>query len=242
MSVSKKIREAISSGSRTRKEICTSIGIEMDGNKFRGYMKAMLKSGIVKKDGPGESATYSIEREAANTGGPRMHAIKDESGIGYTLDDVMKVKDQLDFNVRQRSQLIRQAIKLLPMRPIHISVATGLGRRHVSGTISDMLIRGYVERHDNGCYAYVKSPKNEALDKTRNLSIGSKSRLMHDPKPNYHGEGETVEDFLARGGKIDYSDTVAKFEKLKHEEIISKTGVVSIGYQSPMQRAFTQGY
>lgn len=242
MSVSKKIREAISSGSRTKQEICSYIRMEMDGEKFRGYVKAMIKSGIVKKVGIGEAAEYSIEREVANTGGPRMHAIKDESGIGYTLDDVMKVKEQLDFNVRQRSQLIRQAIKLLPMRPIHISVATGLGRRHVSGTISDMLIRGYVERHENGCYAYVKSPKNEALDRTRNLSIGGKSRLMHDPKPAYHGEGETVEAFLARGGKIDYSDTVAKFDRLTHEEIISKVGLVSIGHQSPMQRAFTQGY
>jgi hypothetical protein len=242
VSVSKKIREAISSGNRTKQEICSYIRMEMDGEKFRGYVKAMIKSGIVKKVGIGEAAEYSIEREVANTGGPRMHAIKDESGIGYTLDDVMKVKEQLDFNVRQRSQLIRQAIKLLPMRPIHISVATGLNRRHVSGTVSDMLIRGYVRRLDNGCYEYVKSPKNEALDRTRDLSIGRKSKMQHDPKVHYAGEAETVEQFLTRGGKIDYSDTVAKFEKLTHEEIISKVAVVSIGYQSPMQRAFTYGY
>lgn len=234
MSVSKNIREAISSGSRTKQEICSYIRMEMDGEKFRGYVKAMIKSGIVKKVGIGEAAEYSIEREVANTGGPRMHAIKDESGICYTLDDVMKVKEQLDFNVRQRSQLIRQAIKLLPMRPIHISVATGLGRRHVSGTISDMLIRGYVERHENGCYAYVKSPKNEALDKTRNLSIGRKSKMQHDPKVHYVGEAETVEQFLARGGKIDYSETANKFEHLTHEEIVSRGPVIGMGHQSPV--------
>ena len=206
----------------------------MDGNKFRGYVKSMVSKGMVKKVGIGDAAEYTMAREVANTGGPRMHAIKDSSGIGYTIEDVMKVKEQLDFNVRQRSQLIRQAIKLLPMRPIHISVATGLNRRHVSGTVSDMLIRGYVRRLDNGCYEYVKSPKNEALDKTRDLSIGRKSKMQHDPKVHYVGEAETVEQFLARGGKIDYSDTPGKFENLTHEEIVSRGPVIGMGYQSPI--------
>ena len=242
MSISKQIRDAIQAGHKTKPEITKAIGIEMTGEKFRGYVKSMVSKGMVKKVGVGDSAEYTMARAVANTGGPRMHEIKDSSGIGYTIEDVMKVKGQLDFNVRQRSQLIRQAIKLLPMRPIHISMATGLERRHVSGTVSDMLIRGYVSRLDNGCYEYVKSPKNEALDKTRNLSIGSKSKMQHDPKVNYSGPAQTVEDFLANGGKIDYSETANKFEHLTHEEIIVKVGIVSIGYQSPMQRAFTQGY
>lgn len=234
MSISKQIRDAIQAGHKTKPEITKAIGIEMTGEKFRGYVKSMVSKGMVKKVGVGDSAEYTMAREVANTGGPRMHEIKDSSGIGYTLDDVMKVKEQLDFNVRQRSQLIRQAIKLLPMRPIHISVATGINRRHVSGTVSDMLIRGYVRRLDNGCYEYVKSPKNEALDKTRNLSIGSKSKIQHDPKVYYLGETETVEKFLARGGKIDYSGTANKFERLTHEEIVSRGPVIGMGYQSPV--------
>ena len=142
MSISKQIRDAIQAGHKTKPEITNAIGIEMTGEKFRGYVKSMVSNGMVKKVGAGDSAEYTMAREVANTGGPRMQAIKDSSGIGYTIDDVMKVKEQLDFGVRQRSQLIRQAIKLLPMRPIHIAVATGLNRRHVSGTVSDMLIRG----------------------------------------------------------------------------------------------------
>ena len=243
MSISKQIRDAIQTGHKTKPEITKAIGIEMTGEKFRGYVKSMVGKGMVKKVGVGDSAEYTMAREVANTGGPRMHAIKDSSGIGYTIDDVMKVKEKLDFNVRQRSQLIRQAIKLMPMRPIHISVATGLNRRHVSGTVSDMLIRGYVRRLDNGCYEYVNSPKNEALDRTRNLSIGKGSKLQHDPKPSYSGPAQTVEDFLAKGGKIDYRDTANKFEHLTHEEIVSRGPVIGMGHQSPVSpRISSAGY
>lgn len=234
MSISKQIRDAIQAGHKTKPEITKAIGIEMTGEKFRGYVKSMISSGMVKKVGIGEATEYTMMRKVANTGGPRMHAIKDSSGIGYTIDDVMKVKEKLDFSVRQRSQLIRQALKLLPMRPVHVVLATGLERRHVSATMSDLTKNEYLKRLQNGCYEYIRSPRNEALDRVRNISIGKGSSPRSEPKIAFAGEAETVEQFLARGGKIDYSDTANKFERLTHEEIVSRGPVIGMGHQSPV--------
>lgn len=240
--VSELIREFLSESPVSSLEILEGIGNVTTIKRLRGILGGMQRLGMINKLGEEAPYVYTIARKTVKK--YDKNAYKKDIGkrdeLPYTIDDVEALKDKLDFNARQRSQLIRQAIKLLPMRPMHIAIATGLHRKHVSGTISDMLQRGYVKKREDGCYEFVKSPKNEALAKMRQVNAASIPVKPTDAWASK--QGETVEEFLANGGKIDYSDTVAKFERLTHEEIISKVGIVSIGYQSPMHRAFTQGY
>lgn len=239
LNISKKIRELIESGINTRPEIIKHLGGEMTKAKFHGHMKHMIGREIISRSGEGDAATYSVLRTVAKTGVARTTELQ-LGPLPYTIDEVDALKEKLDYSVRQRSQLIRQAIKLLPMRPAHVSRATGISRRHVTGTLSDMASRGYVKRLGDGRYEFVKNPRNEALAKIRQLNAASVPTKQADTWASQ--PGETVEEFLARGGQIDYSATVVKFENLTHEEIIGKSGVVPMGYQSPMQRSFTQGY
>ena len=152
----------------------------MTNSKFKGYMKPMIDREIISRSGEGDTATYAVLRTVAKTGVARTAELQ-LGPLPYTIEEVNALKEKLDYSVRQRSQLIRQAIQLLPMRPAHVSRATGISRRHVTGTLSDMASRGYVKRLDDGRYEFVKNPRNEALAKFASSipHLYRRSKLMH---------------------------------------------------------------
>lgn len=197
--------------------------MDIDAKRFHGFVSPMVINGIIGREGYGDSAEYWLIRKAADRKMAVRDSSKEDDKAPYTLADVEEVKAKLDFSAKQRSQLIRQAVKLLPMRPVHISIATGIERRHVSGTLSDMRMRGYVRRLDDGRYEFVSDPKNQAVREVRKASISStvalKSARVEKVDPWKAMQGETVEEFLARGGNIDYSGTAHKFERLTDKDI-----------------------
>lgn len=234
--VSELVREFLSDSPVSSLEILEGIGNVTTIKRLRGILGGMQRLGMINKLGEEAPYVYTIARKTVkkydNNAYNKEISKRDE--LPYTIEDVESLRDKLDFNARQRSQLIRQAIKLLPMRPMHIAMATGLHRKHVSGTISDMLQRGYVKKREDGCYEFVKSPKNEAIDTMRNMSIGSQKAAKVDAWKDV--EAETVEEFMARGGVIDRTPYRANFENLKHEDIEGKTGCVPMGYLSPIRQ------
>lgn len=239
VNVSEMIRSVMMGEPMTATQLLEKIGNKTTIRRIRGILVKMVETGHLNKHGTCSPYSYTLTDKVVRkydlaTREPPTKMDK----LPYTLDDVLALKDSLDFSARQRSQLIRQAVKLLPMRPVHISIATGIERRHVSGTLSDMRMRGYVRRLDDGRYEFVSDPKNQAVREVRKASISQafsgKTVRAEKVDPWKAMQGESVESFLANGGKIDYSETPIKFERLTHEEIVSKVGVVSIGYQSPI--------
>lgn len=226
--VSEMIREFLSESPVSSLDILEGIGNVTTIKRLRGILGGMHRLGMINKLGEEAPYVYTIARKTVKKYDKNAYKkeISKRDELPYTIEDVDALKDKLDFNARQRSQLIRQAIKLLPMRPMHIAMATGLHRKHVSGTISDMLQRGYVKKREDGCYEFVKSPKNEAIDTMRNMSIGSQKPAKVDAWKDI--EAETVEEFIARGGVIDRTPYRAHFENLKHEDIEGKSTCVPV--------------
>lgn len=225
------IRSVTKDKPMTAVQIQSAIGVEKSIRNIRGVIVKLVECGDLRKIG--DSAPYSYIRtdrqvrkyDAALKGKP-------DKALPYTMDDVESVKAKLNFVVRQRSQIVRQAVKLMPMLPMHIAMATGFPRKYVSSTLSDMAGRGYVERLDDGRYSYINSPRNEAMDKVRDISVAKPAGQKSDPS-RASIVGETVEEFLARGGVIEKCETDLKFERLTRDEIIANTGRVTMGHQSP---------
>lgn len=240
INVSELIRSVTKDKPLTAVQIQSAIGVDKSIRTIRGVIVKLVESGDLRKIG--FSAPYSYTRTDRQV---RKYdaAPKDtpDSVLPYTMDDVEAVRAKLNFGARQRSQLIRQAVKLMPMRPMHIAMVTGLNRRHVSGTLSDMAGRGYVERLDDGRYSYIKSPRNEAIDKVRDFSVSKPAGQKADPS-RASIVGETVDEFLARGGVIEKCETELKFERLTRDEIIANTGRVTMGHQSPSSVKYSNNW
>lgn len=156
--------------------------------------------------------------------------------LPYTMEDVMKVKAGLGNDHVNKSDLFRKALKMLPMTPQHAALATGLSRRYLASLASDMAERGYVRRLDDGRYEFVFSPP------TRKQKIPTFTKKKNQPivfsakrdRGAWAGkDGETVEEFLARGGEIDRSPTDFKFERLTDAEIRANLGRPTSGHQMP---------
>lgn len=153
------------------------------------------------------------------------------SNDNYSPEAVQRVSDTIDRDVRQRSQLIRNAVKMLSMTRKDVIQVTGYSRQFVSDAMADMCKRGHIRKLDDGRYEYLKSPKNEPLMRSVIASI------MEAKIASQWGDmkGESVEDFLARGGMIDTSPTPLKFEHLKESDIATHRNAAGIGHQSPKQ-------
>lgn len=151
--------------------------------------------------------------------------------LPYTMDDVKAVTAKLDMTNRNKASIVRQAVKILPMRIADISIATGHDRRYVTACIGDMVKSGFVRRLPDRRIEYISSPSNNHKDRLRDVSmVGGKAK----PLSAWAGkEGETVEEFLARGGEIDRSPTDFKFERLTDSEIRENIGRPTSGHQMP---------
>lgn len=163
-----------------------------------------------------------------------------KSELPYTMDDVKAVTEKLDMTNRNKASIVRQAVKILPMRISDISIATGMDRKYVTACIGDMVKSGFVRRLADRRIEYISSPSNNHKDRLRDVSmVGGKAR----PLSAWAGkEGETVEEFLARGGVIEKCETELKFERLTRDEIIAKTGRVTMGYQSPSSVKYSNSW
>ncbi len=229
--VSEVIRGLIGEGAMNSIEIHDSLNGSLSKRHVRSIIREMVKSGILVKASDKIPYKYAIGR-------------KSERETPYSDADVEAVRTKIEGMEGCLADKIRAAVKLMPMHPRHIVIATGYTKKTINGSLFDMARRGYIERLEDGRYSFVKDPslkpRNRGRDIMRNVSVASAKPEKVDAWKD--AEGETVEAFLARGGKIDYSETIHKFENLTHEEITQKVGLVSIGYQSPMQRSFTQGY
>lgn len=212
-------------------EIHDALNGSLSKRHVRSIIREMVKSGILVKASDKIPYRYAIGR-------------KSERETPYSDADVEAVRVKIEGIKGSLADKIRAAVKIMPMQPRHIVIATGYTKKTINGSLFDMVKRGYIERLEDGRYSFVKDPslkpRNRGRDIMRNVSVAKAKPEKVDAWKD--AEGETVESFLARGGKIDYSDTPNKFENLTHEEIEAKGAVIPMGYQSPMQRAFTQGY
>lgn len=243
MNLSESIRECLSEP-KTDYEVHDSIGSCV--KLIRGCIQTMVKAGIVDRIGDSRPYKYQVKRMLYRNW-----------------------KSEGKVMVKSKAKQIREFLQANgPSTNAQVSNSMGMPPKDTSKALFDMRSRGYVDRDEDGKFFYVCEPNEipkRTLAEMREANAQSAQRMREKkrldneikaasarkssmPSMDFRFpqqpvvKAQTVEEFLANGGKIDYSDTVAKFERLTHEEIIRKVGIVSIGYQSPMQRAFTQGY
>lgn len=206
-------------------EIHSELGGSMPQRQVRSIIREMVKSGILVK------ASYKI---------PYKYAIgrKSERDVPYSDAEVEAVRFKIEGMDGSLADKIRAAVKILPMHPRHVAIATSYTKKVISGSLFDMAKRGYIERLEDGRYSFVRNPqatqRNKGRDAMRNISIAKPKTEKVDSWKDL--EGETVDKFLARGGVIDRSPFVAKFENLNHDEIEKTRPAVGMGYQSPYSR------
>lgn len=245
INVSRMVREVIGDGAMSVDEIKKKLTIEVERRRLFDIIKSMYRSGTITRKADGNTFLYSLGRETQHNGCAKTRISSNPEP--YTPADVEAVKAKMRTDPEPMSVKIRDALKLMPMYPVDVAYAIGARRRSVTSLISTLQEAGNIERMPDGRYKFLKDPtgrtyKNKGREVLRNVSISKSRALENDPKVNYIGDAQTVEEFLAKGGKIDYSETANKFEHLTHEEIVSRGPFIGMGYQSPVSpRLSSQG-
>lgn len=245
INVSRMVRDVIGDGAMSIDEIKAKLAVEVERRKLFDIVKSMYRSGTVTRKAYGNTFLYSNGRQTKHNGCAKTQIPGKVKP--YLPADVESVKAKMRTDNVPMSVKIREAVKMLPMYPVDVAYAIGANRRSVTSLISTLQEAGNIERMEDGRYKFLREPtgrvyKNKGREVLRSVAATSKhERSIHDPKPNYSGPAQTVEEFLANGGKIDYSETANKFEHLKHEEIVSRGPVIGMGYQSPISPRLSSG-
>lgn len=236
INVSRMVRDVIGDGALSIDSIKEKLTVEVERRRLFDIVKSMYRSGTITRKAEGNTFLYSLGRETQHNGCGKTRISSNPEP--YTPADVEAVKAKMRTDPEPMSVKIRDALKMMPMYPVDVAYVIGAKRRSVSSLISTLQEAGNIERLPDGRYKFLRDPtgrvyKNKGREVLRNVSVSKSRALENYPKVNYVGEAETVEHFLARGGKIDYSETASKFENLTHEEIISRGPVIGMGHQSP---------
>lgn len=237
INVSRMVREVIGDGAMSIDEIKEKLAVEVERRKLFDIVKSMYRSGTVTRKAHGNTFLYSNGRETKHNGCAKTQIPGKVKP--YLPVDVELVKSKMRTDNVPMSVKIREAVKMLPMYPVDVAYAIGANRRSVTSLISTLQEAGNIERMMDGRYKFLRDPtgrvyKNKGREVLRNVSVSQSQAMNYDPKHSYSGPAQTVEEFIANGGKIDYSDTANKFERLTHEEIVSRGPVIGMGYQSPV--------
>lgn len=205
---------------------------------IRGCIQTMVKAGIVERIGEMAPYEYQVKR---------------------MLFREWKIEGKAI--VKSKAKQIREFLqKHGPSSNAQVSAGIGIPPKDSSKALFDMRSRGYLGRDDDGKFFYICEPneiKRRTLEEMRAANAQSAQRMREKKRRDAEIKAEsarkagmkaidirstqapsipaqTVEDFLANGGKIDYSKTANKFERLTHEEIVSRGPVIGMGYQSPV--------
>lgn len=234
------VREAVADSPKYNAEILEIIGHVTTAKKLQFIIKDMMKSGMLIKHGDKQPYRYGIGRPSKRPGIAKTQDKTKKVHEAYTMAEVEDVKEKVAGVTGSHAYRIREALKLLPMRPIHVAYVTDVERRTATKSLSWMVEAGNVERLEDGRYKFMKDPKVAGKEVLRNMSISR--RRMHEEASSYEGEAETIEEFLARGGVIERCATPFKFERLKHDEIIANNGRVTMGHQSPSSARYSKNW
>lgn len=238
INISKLARDIIGGGEMSVEQVLEKLhgmGVDTNRRKLFDIMKSQVESKIMNRRDVAGVLMYSAGRDLKTDSMEFTQKPIDKPL--YTREQVEAIRVSLLTEQSTMAAAIRKAVKILPMYPLDIAHATGYRKKLVYASLSSIAESGFIKKMADGRYAFVCEPVGRVYKKSakailRDMSVSSKRQ--NEDAGKWQGEPETIEQFLARGGKIDYSDTLSKFERLTHEEIVSKVGVVSIGYQSPI--------
>ena len=221
MNISERIRSLITNPI-TAAEIHSKMP-EVSLPLIRGCIQTMVKVGISIRIGDKKPYKYKIARELK----PQKRGFKT---VIVTL-----------------SERIRKLLEASgPMVNAQVAEALGEPPKETSRAMFDLKRRGYIHRSDDGLFTFISHPPKriyltpteytakiaeEKKKKATRLArvtakvAGRGKEITVAAKPVKTApafanmKGETVEEYLARGKKIDYSPTTPKFERLTADDI-----------------------
>lgn len=240
MNLSERIRECLTEP-KTAHEVHNSIGgcVKL----IRGCIQTMVKVGIAERIGEKRPYKYKVKRMLYRN---------------WKLEGNLMVKS--------KAKLIREFLQANgPSTNSQVSDGMSMPPKDTSKALFDMRSRGYIDRDDDGRFFYVCEPNEiprRTLAEMRAANAQSAQRMREKkrrdneikaasarkssmPSMDFRShqqpvvKAQTVEEFLANGGKIDYSDTVVKFERLTHEEIMANAGKSAIGHTHQPHAVFS---
>lgn len=221
MNISARIRSLISHP-MTAAEI-HELMPDVDVKMIRGCIQTMVKVGIAIRIGNKKPYKYKIARELK----PQKRGFRT---VIVTL-----------------SERIRKLLEASgPMVNAQVADALGEPPKETSRAMFDLKRRGYIHRSEEGLFTFLSHPPKRvyltpaeytakiAEEKKkkatriaratakvagRGKAITVASKKVKAVPAFATMKGETVEEYLARGKKIDYSPTAPKFERLTAEDI-----------------------
>lgn len=242
MNLSERIRSCLSSP-KTAADVHSVIGGDLA--LIRGCIQTMVKVGLLQRIGESKPYLYCVARELRKElrGKHRMAVSK-----------AQQMRDWLRDNG--------------PATNAQLSKAMGITSREGSRAMSDMLMRGYVTRGDDSLYAFKCNPvpvqkmtaeqRREAeriksqrkRDRLRRITAVAKPKrapdkmtvvVKREPTKPEPVKAQTVEEWLAAGGKIDRSPTVNKFERLTDNDISQAIKRRPTSYATTAGRSYLAG-
>lgn len=216
MNKSERIRSLINEP-MTSAEISESIDVRV--KLVRGLIQTMLRLGIVTQIGDKRPYKYQVARELK------------EQNRGFGLKS-------------NTSQNIRNTLKIQELTPAQIASKLSLKTDNVYQHMRDMIHSGYIAKNEDGTYQWIKDPappmtEQERLAKRRERDRLKRAAHASTPRPKVRHErmvpitikkpvedangkpAQTVDEWLAEGGKIDRSPTPVRFERLTKQDIAS---------------------
>lgn len=188
---------------------------------IRGCIQTMLASGMIHRHGSKKPYKYDIGRAL------------EINNRGRNLNITQQVRACIRSNG--------------PISPEMISSSTGINIADVRNRIYELKKRKFIEKDDAGRYVFLRESKNppvlsveERKQKARQLKARQRRRhkaLCQSTRPiqstpmtvvpikltpvKVEAKAQTVDEWLAQGGKIDYRPTPIPFERLTLEDIAS---------------------
>jgi hypothetical protein len=199
---------------------------DVDVKMIRGCIQTMVKVGIADRIGDKKPYQYKVARDLK----PQNRGF---NTVIVTLSE--RIRNLLEASG--------------PLVNAQVAEALGEPPKETSRAMFDLKRRGYIHRSDDGLFTFISHPPKrvyltpaeytakiaeEKKKKAARLQAAvskvagrGKAITVAAKKPQAHRfstmKGETVEEYLARGQKIDRSPTIPKFERLTAEDIASSS-------------------